>query len=100
MMRRLQGAYQAQRFSAGIVFAAVVWPGLLAAEPVAVRYSEGSVHGFLVLRTLDDKLLADGDVTQTVDGDRVTARLVFSVTCQLRPVSLFSSPIYAMGVGG
>ena len=52
--------------------------GLLAAEPVAVRYTEGSVHGFLVLRTLDDKLLADGDVTQKVDGDRVTARLVFN----------------------
>ena len=66
MMRRLQGACQAQRSGAGLVFAAVVWPGLLAAEPVAVRYTEGSVHGFLVLRTLDDKLLADGDVTQKV----------------------------------
>jgi hypothetical protein len=51
---------------------------LLAAEPVAVRYTEGSLHGFVVLRTLDDKVLADGDVTQTVEGDRVTARMVFN----------------------
>ncbi len=48
-----------------------------AAEPVAVRYTEGALHGFLVLRTLDDKLLAEGDLTQTVRGDQVTARLVF-----------------------
>ena len=77
MMRSLQGACRAQHFGAGLVLAAVVWPGLLAAEPVAVRYIEGFVHSFLVLRTLDDKLLADGEVTQTVAGDRVTARLVF-----------------------
>jgi hypothetical protein len=30
-----------------------------------------------VLRSLDDKVLADGEVTQTVRGDRVTARLAF-----------------------
>jgi hypothetical protein len=77
-MRRVQGACRAQRVGAGLVLAAAAWPGLLAAEPVAVRYTEGAVHGFLVLRTLDDKLLANGDLTQTVDGDRVTARLVFN----------------------
>ena len=77
-MGRLQSACPAQWVGAGLVFAAVIWPGLLAAEPVAVRYTEGALHGFLVLRTLDDKLLADGDVTQTVDSDRVTARLVFN----------------------
>ena len=67
-----------QRLSAGLVVAAATWPALIAAEPVAVRYTEGAVHGFVVLRTLDDKLLADGDVTQTVEGDRVTTRLVFN----------------------
>ena len=56
----------------------MIFPGLLAAEPVAVRYTEGSLHGFVVLRTLEDKLLADGDVTQTVKGDRVTTRMVFN----------------------
>ena len=28
-------------------------PGALPAEPVAVRYAEGVVHGFLILRTLE-----------------------------------------------
>ena len=78
VMRKLQRVRRLQQLRAGAVFAAVVWPGLLAAEPVAVRYTEGSLHGFVVLRTLDDKLLADGDVTQTVKGDRVTTRIVFN----------------------
>jgi hypothetical protein len=41
------------------------------------RYAEGLVHGFLVLRTLDGKPLADGDLIQAARGDRVTTRLVF-----------------------
>src|SRR5687768_15651232 len=77
-MRRLQDACRGQRVRAGLAFAAVAWPALLAAEPVAVRYPEGSLHGFVVVSSLDGKLLADGDATQTVDGDRVTARLVFN----------------------
>jgi hypothetical protein len=35
------------------------------------------VHGFLTLRTLDGTTLADGDLLQTANGDRVTSRLVF-----------------------
>ena len=46
-------------------------------ELVAVRHPEGAVHGFLVLRTLDGKAIADGDLIQTARGSRVTARLVF-----------------------
>ena len=49
----------------------------LAAEPVAVRYTEGIVHGFLALRTLDGKTVADGDLLQVAKGNRVTSRLVF-----------------------
>ncbi|HWR54465.1 MAG TPA: hypothetical protein VN428_25380 [Bryobacteraceae bacterium] len=49
----------------------------MTAEPVAVRYREGTLHGFLALRTLDDKILAAGDLTQTVRGNRVVSRLVF-----------------------
>ena len=52
-------------------------PAVLPAEPVAVRYAEGVVHGFLALRTLDGKTLAYGDLTQTARGNRVTSRLVF-----------------------
>lgn len=46
------------------------------ADQVAVHYSEGLLHGFLVLRTLEGKTLAVGDLTQTAQGDRVTAKLV------------------------
>jgi hypothetical protein len=46
-------------------------------EPISVRHTEGIVHGFLALRTMDGALLADGDLIQTARGERVTARLVF-----------------------
>src|SRR5882672_3752172 len=49
----------------------------LAGEPVAVRHTEGIVHGFLALRTLDGKTVADGDLIQLARGGRVTSRLVF-----------------------
>jgi hypothetical protein len=49
-------------------------------EPVPVRFSEGLVHGFLVLSAMDGTHLADGDLEQTAQGDRVTSRLVFHFT--------------------
>ena len=57
--------------------AALLQPGALPAEQVAVRHAEGLVHGFLVLRTLDGNPLADGDLTQFARGGRVTNHLVF-----------------------
>jgi len=51
--------------------------GIVHAEPVPVRYAEGVTHGFLVLRTLQGKDIADGDLSQVVRGDRVARRLVF-----------------------
>jgi hypothetical protein len=59
------------------IVTAALFTGAALAEPVAVRHTEGALRGFLVLRSLDDRLLADGDVTQTVRDDRVTARLMF-----------------------
>jgi hypothetical protein len=47
------------------------------AAQVRVRHREGLVHGFLVLRSTDGKALADGDLMQTVHGERVTNHLVF-----------------------
>ncbi len=47
------------------------------AEPVAVRFKEGLVHGFLALRTMDGKTLAHGDLLQVARGGKVTSRLVF-----------------------
>jgi len=49
----------------------------LTAEQVPVRHTEGLMHGFLALRTLDGKRLADGEMTQIAEGDRVTSRLIF-----------------------
>ena len=46
-------------------------------EQVRVRHTEGLVHGFLVLRTLDGTALADGDLLQTARGATVTSRLIF-----------------------
>jgi hypothetical protein len=57
--------------------AVLLWTAPLAAEPVRVRFTEGIVHGFLALRTLDGKTVADGDLIQHARGDRVTSRLVF-----------------------
>jgi len=48
-----------------------------AADPVAVRFAEGVVHGFLTLRSPGGPLLASGDLLQTASGSRVTSRLVF-----------------------
>ena len=56
---------------------ALLQPGATAAAPVAVRHTEGLVHGFLVLRTLSGDILADGDLIQVARGYRVTSRLVF-----------------------
>lgn len=47
------------------------------ADPVTVRYPEGTVHGFLTARSLDGRTLAAGDLLQTVKSGLVTARLVF-----------------------
>jgi hypothetical protein len=49
----------------------------LSGEPVAVRHSEGIVHGFLALRELDGTTIADGDLIQLARGMRVTSRLTF-----------------------
>jgi hypothetical protein len=62
---------------AAIVLGSIARATMSPAEQVAVRHTEGLVHGFLVLRTLDGTLLADGDLLQTARGSRVTSRLVF-----------------------
>jgi hypothetical protein len=54
-----------------------VGTGPLPAETVAVRFPEGVVRGFLVLRGADGSVLANGDLMQFLRGDRVTSRLVF-----------------------
>ena len=52
--------------------------GAVVAETVAVRHAEGLVRGFLVLRSLDGKILAGVDNIQHSQGDRVTNRVVYT----------------------
>ena len=64
------------------LFSLLLMPDFFAArepEPqgVAVRYQEGIVHGFLVLRTLEGDFLADGELIQCVSGNKVTSRIIF-----------------------
>jgi hypothetical protein len=52
-------------------------PPMLPAEPIAVRNREGTIHGFLLLSTLEGDTLAVGDLIQICHGNRVVSRLVF-----------------------
>jgi hypothetical protein len=61
----------------GLFCAVLLQLGSAHGEPIAVRYQEGSVHGYLALRSLDGKLIAAGDLTQTARGERLVSRLVF-----------------------
>jgi hypothetical protein len=57
--------------------AALLQPATVHAAPVAVRHTEGLVHGFLLLSTMEGKPLAEGDLIQVSRGGRVTSHLVF-----------------------
>ena len=47
------------------------------ADSIRVRYPQGTSHGFLVLHSMDGKLLASGDMVQHVIGREIHARLRF-----------------------
>jgi hypothetical protein len=53
-------------------------PSVQAQSTVDVRYTEGLIHGFVVLRGMDGSNLAHGDLTQVPRGERVKSRLVLS----------------------
>lgn len=46
-------------------------------EPIPVRHVEGTVHGFLALRSEEGRVLAEGDLSQVVRGEKVTSRVLF-----------------------
>jgi hypothetical protein len=62
-----------RRFKSAAVF--LLFASLVNGEPVLVRHVQGYLHGFVVLKDLDDKILASGDLTQTPAGNRVTMKL-------------------------
>jgi len=53
---------------------------LSSAAPTPVRHINGTMHGFLQLRSDDGKVVAAGDLVQVVSGSQVTARLLFHFT--------------------
>jgi len=67
------------RFAACIALAcaAAVQAGSIPADPLTVRQLEGQLHGFLVLRSPDGAIIADGDLIQTTHGSQIHSRLVF-----------------------
>src|SRR5207249_4941683 len=60
-----------------LVSAALLQARALEAEQIPVRFKEGTVHGFLVLRTQQGETLAAGDLIQVIRGDRLISELVF-----------------------
>src|SRR2546430_16932964 len=66
---------------------------------VAVRYAEGTVHGFLELRTADGAPLAGGDLLQVPTDRGVESRMIFrfAVSSQFEePVSFTQHGVFAM----
>lgn len=52
-------------------------PANALADPVSVRQVGGTIHGFVELRGEDGRVVASGDITRVVHGDRITNRTVF-----------------------
>ena len=73
----MAGRFWLRRITLLLIFLLPVWHGALSAATVRVRHIEGLVHGFLVLRTLEGDIIAQGDLTQVARGDRVTSHLAF-----------------------
>jgi hypothetical protein len=47
------------------------------ADPTLVRHPQGTLHGFLELRSDDGRIVASGDIVQVIHGDRVTSETLF-----------------------
>jgi len=63
--------------AAALTMTAVGLTCILHADPVRVRYEEGSVHAFLKLSSMDGAALAAGDLVQKRSAGHMTTRLVF-----------------------
>jgi hypothetical protein len=65
--------------AAGLVafFPILTWLVPDAVTPVATRFVEGTVHGFLILTTVDGKTIASGDLRQTRKAKAVQSQTKF-----------------------
>ena len=61
----------------GLLMLVCLTTRMASAEQVHVLHSEGLTHGFLVLRSMEGKTLADGEITQFAEGHLVKSHLVF-----------------------
>jgi len=68
---------RARSFAIFLICACIFCAAAASAAPVAVRYKEGLLHGFLVLSALDGTEIAEGDLTQVPHGNRITSHLTF-----------------------
>ena len=66
-------------YKAGLIGGALalLLAGPSQAAPIGVRFQEGVTRAFPVLRSVGQETLAQGDLTQIANGDRVVNRLVF-----------------------
>jgi hypothetical protein len=55
----------------------LLWPNVLPGAPILVRFVEGTLHGFLALRTVDGTLIASGDLVQISRGGTVESHMAF-----------------------
>lgn len=60
-----------------IALVAASLPASTKADPIAAHHLEGTLHGYLSMRSEAGEVLAVGDLIQVVHGDRVTAHLTF-----------------------
>jgi hypothetical protein len=61
----------------GLLLSATLFQPRALAEPIPVLHMQGTIHGFLVLRTMEGKMLAAGELTQVVERDRLVSNLIF-----------------------
>ena len=77
-LKTFLGHREACAFLVVIMVITALVPLPVAAAPVAVRFPEGVTHGFLVVRSLVEEIIGQGEMTQIVkEGDLVESRLVF-----------------------
>lgn len=62
-------------FLVALIFSA--WQPAAQADPVPVRFTRGTIHGLLELRSEDGRVVASGDMVQVAHGSQITAQLTF-----------------------
>jgi hypothetical protein len=66
-----------RRLAAPVALLTLLAPPGAAADPVRVRFLEGTTHGFLVLKSLQGQTLAQGELVALPKGDRMESRLTW-----------------------